>query len=173
MRALMAEYNTARMNLSTLLVHATELIGTVSIEEILAALPEERDIRARFREGLYSIDDTEFIFSSSGQSRRLTPLVVLTAQRWVSAHPNGLCPSRFAPEAPGSFKPGDRVRMTSAHKVRMALNGSAGHVAEFGGCLGHVDGPVDFGTQQGPEIDVRWEPSRLRYAYDPADLERA
>lgn len=47
---------------------------------------------------------------------------------------------------------------------------STEHVEEFGNCEGVVLGQTDYGTQQGPEVDVRWEPSKLRYAYDPNDL---
>lgn len=36
--------------------------------------------------------------------------------------------------------------------------------------MGIVLGPTDYGTQQGPEVDVRWLPSGLRYAYSPESL---
>jgi len=60
----------------------------------------------------------------------------------------------------------------------------AAHVIEFGDCIGILHGPVDFNNVKpghpaydinkiGPEWDVRWQPSNLRYAYSPADLERA
>ena len=81
------------------------------------------------------------------------------------------------------WQPGDRVRLTRAARTRMFWqriqygNGSQGgyaqrkHVQEFRRCVGIVQGLTDFGTQQGPEYDVRWQPSNLRYCYDPADLE--
>lgn len=80
------------------------------------------------------------------------------------------------------FKPGDRVRMTKA--LRKLLNWSSReHVREFGLCIGIVQGPTDFNnckpgepgydpSKVGPEIDVRWQPSNLRYAYHPKSLEK-
>lgn len=44
------------------------------------------------------------------------------------------------------------------------------HLEEFGDCIGIVQGPTDYGSQRGPEVDVRWQPSNLRYAYTPDDL---
>lgn len=57
------------------------------------------------------------------------------------------------------------------------------HVLEFGACEGIVEGPMDFNTckpgeagydpaKVGPEVDVRWQPSKLRYGYHPDDLDR-
>jgi len=59
---------------------------------------------------------------------------------------------------------------------------SLGHLKEFGNCEGLVLGLTDYNNckpgaesydprKVGPEVDVRWLPSRLRYAYDPALLE--
>ena len=53
----------------------------------------------------------------------------------------------------------------------MLIPGSAEHVAEFGDCVGIVQGLTDYGSRQGPEVDVRWQPSNLRYAYHPDELE--
>lgn len=47
---------------------------------------------------------------------------------------------------------------------------SSAHVDEFGDCVGIVEGPVDYGTQKGPEVEVLWLPSRLRYGYHPDQL---
>jgi hypothetical protein len=55
-------------------------------------------------------------------------------------------------------------------------------VREFGRCIGVILGPVDYNnckpgdpeydpSKIGPELDVRWQPSGLRYGYDPSDLE--
>lgn len=44
------------------------------------------------------------------------------------------------------------------------------HLKEFGDCTGIVQGLTEYGNQQGPEVDVRWQPSNLRYAYMPDDL---
>lgn len=59
---------------------------------------------------------------------------------------------------------------------------SSAHVDEFGDCTGIVQGPMDFNnckpadpeydrSKLGPEVDVRWQPSKLRYGYSPEDLE--
>ena len=59
---------------------------------------------------------------------------------------------------------------------------SSEHVDEFGECVGIVIGLVDYNnvskrhrdydpTKIGPEVDVRWSPSDLRYAYHPHSLE--
>ncbi len=49
---------------------------------------------------------------------------------------------------------------------------SSAHVEEFGECIGIVDGLIDCGTSKGPEVDVKWQPSGLRYAYHPDKLDR-
>jgi hypothetical protein len=90
------------------------------------------------------------------------------------------------------LKSGDRVRMTEALKVafrKNCLNGihqgpmgihdgqcwdcSGDHVDEFGDCVGVVEDLVDFGCELGPEVNVRWEPSGLRYGYLLDELELA
>lgn len=59
---------------------------------------------------------------------------------------------------------------------------SLGHVLEFGSSVGVVQGPTDYNacksdepeydeSKLGPEVDVRWLPDMLRYAYAPSDLE--
>lgn len=101
----------------------------------------------------------------------------------------------------GRLQPGDRVRMTEAYKARMrepctthvpgteATDGCwrchpPTHLDELGDCVGIVLGPVDHDNVPstdptwnpravGPEVDVRWQPSNLRYAYDPTELEPA
>lgn len=71
--------------------------------------------------------------------------------------------------------PGTRVRMNDACKKALAT--SSMHVMEFGDCIGTVEGPADFTgpscqiKQLGPEVDVRWQPSNLRYMYNPRHLE--
>jgi len=67
------------------------------------------------------------------------------------------------------MKVGTRVKMAAAFKRRMATT-DRGHVEEFGRCVGTVEGPVDYGRQLGPELNVRWAPSGLRYGYAPEDL---
>jgi len=59
---------------------------------------------------------------------------------------------------------------------------STAHVEEFGESEGTVQGPIDLNNCKpgepgydeakiGPEVDVRWKPHNLRYAYHPDDLE--
>ena len=58
---------------------------------------------------------------------------------------------------------------------------SRAHVREFGHCVGIVIGPIDWNnvppdhpaydpSKVGPDIDVMWQPSNLRYGYDPDHL---
>lgn len=68
------------------------------------------------------------------------------------------------------MKPGTKVKMSEDLKIRLRLNDCDDHVDEFGDCVGLVEGPTDYGTSKGPELDVRWQPSNLRYAYDPKHL---
>jgi len=37
-------------------------------------------------------------------------------------------------------------------------------------CIGVVVGPM-FPNTDFPEVDVRWQPSNLKYGYNPEDLE--
>ena len=92
---------------------------------------------------------------------------------------NGLSTNRFAPEPKEreelmtqvAFKRGDRVRMRKTLKQKLIANGSRAHLEEFGEAIGVVDGPVAWSSETiGPELDVRWLPDRLRYAYQPEDL---
>jgi hypothetical protein len=68
------------------------------------------------------------------------------------------------------MRPGTLVRMSARFRTALRSNGSRQHVSEFGGCVGVVTGLLDYGDQMGPEIDVRWIPSYLRYAYEPCHL---
>lgn len=61
--------------------------------------------------------------------------------------------------------------MSERLKHTLRRSGSAAHVREFGNCVGVVIGLTDYGTRRGPEFDVRWQPSSLRYAYAAEDLE--
>lgn len=64
--------------------------------------------------------------------------------------------------------PGDVVMMSAELVTALVAGGSADHVREFGHCYGRIEGPVDYGGGKlGPEVNVRWIPSNLRYAYDP------
>ena len=55
---------------------------------------------------------------------------------------------------------------------------SSGHADEFQGCIGLTEGLVNWNkpgesdpTKFGPELEVRWIESKLRYAYAPEQLE--
>jgi len=66
---------------------------------------------------------------------------------------------------------GAKVKMKASTKKQLN-HSSHDHVKEFGNCVGITEGFVDYGNNQtGPEINVRWLPSNLRYAYLPNDLE--
>ena len=59
--------------------------------------------------------------------------------------------------------------MSDDLKAGLMTNGSHEHVEEFGDCEGIVGDPC-YPNVEGPEVDVRWEPSKLRYGYDPKQL---
>jgi hypothetical protein len=96
-------------------------------------------------------------------------------------------------------KTGDRVRMSEVLKAKMwdacapgkhvdpfesdeeCMRCSGHHILEFGGCVGVVEGLLDYNNvpkdhpdydvaKIGPEWNVRWAPSQLRYAYGVEDL---
>lgn len=66
---------------------------------------------------------------------------------------------------------GTKVRMSAKLKNKLRANGSHDHVNEFGRCVGVVQGLVEYPDRHGPEVNVKWLPSNLRYAYHPTDLE--
>lgn len=68
------------------------------------------------------------------------------------------------------MRPGTKVRMSDEIKRLLIANGSHEHVEEFGDCDGIVVGLVDYGNSIGPDIDVRWQPSNLKYMYEPQHL---
>jgi len=76
---------------------------------------------------------------------------------------------------PFSRTPHVRVRLTKAAKQSPWAAASPRHVMEFGGrhTYGRVIGRVFLDDPGAPEVDVLWYPSRLRYGYNPAQLERA
>jgi len=77
------------------------------------------------------------------------------------------------------MKAGRIVRMSDRCKAELRANGSAAHVDEFGDCIGIVEGLLDYNNageprdpaKIGPEVDVRWQPSALRYGYHPEHLQ--
>jgi hypothetical protein len=90
----------------------------------------------------------------------------------------------------GPLPAGTLVKMTRAYRKQRRWSGwkyhgvhsGKQHVREFGRCVGMVLGLLDYNnckpgdpdydsSKLGPEVDVRWQPSNLRYGYDPEDLE--
>lgn len=70
------------------------------------------------------------------------------------------------------MSPGTLVKMTQRLRENLRRNDCSEHVDEFGSCVGIVQGLASWGDgSSGPEVDVRWQPSNLRYAYDPDLLE--
>lgn len=65
------------------------------------------------------------------------------------------------------MKTGDRVKMSNSLKQNLIEMKCEDHVNEFGDCEGVVEDKVwnDDNT-----INVRWQPSGLRYMYDPETL---
>lgn len=67
-----------------------------------------------------------------------------------------------------------RVVLTDRCKRDLMLNDCSDHVEEFGGCVGVILGPVDWGQkteiEEDPTFDVRWLPSKLRYMYKASYL---
>ena len=87
------------------------------------------------------------------------------------------------------IKIGDKVRMSEALKVKFigpcaekhqkwdaegefCLACSREHIEEFGDCVGVVERATEYNNEPCDDfVDVRWEPSNLRYAYEIIDLE--
>jgi hypothetical protein len=75
------------------------------------------------------------------------------------------------------IKSGDKVGMRQSFKDSLIKNGSEEHIKEFGDCVGIVEDYVNYNNNGendqnkiGPELNVRWIPSKLRYGYLPEDL---
>ena len=65
---------------------------------------------------------------------------------------------------------GKTVRLTETYKqllLKELKDGQPNHAKEFGHSVGIVESFIDYG----PEVDVRWQPTQLRYAYHPDHLE--
>ena len=60
---------------------------------------------------------------------------------------------------------GDKVKMSKSLKKGMNENGSGAHIKEFGNCIGTIEEINEWG-----DAEVRWEPSKLRYAYPLTSL---
>ena len=77
------------------------------------------------------------------------------------------------------IKKGDKVKMSVSLKESLIKNDCKEHVDEFGDCIGIVEGFVNYNNDGendpekiGPELNVRWQPSNLRYGYDVENLEK-
>jgi len=69
------------------------------------------------------------------------------------------------------MKRGTKVKMSKYLKNKLRSNGSKEHVDEFGDSIGVVQGfAIGPNGEIWPEVDVRWLPDNLRYAYPPEDL---
>lgn len=76
---------------------------------------------------------------------------------------------------------GTKVKMTDKFKQELISHDCADHVKEFGDCVGVVIRYTDYNnckpedpqydhSKIGPEVDIRWQPSNLKYAYHPNNL---
>lgn len=82
--------------------------------------------------------------------------------------------AKFTPEEDpftlDTEKPGALVKMSEEFKAKYREGDNpdmASHIDEFANCVGVVLGPAE---PEWPEVDVRWKPSGLKYAYLPEDL---
>jgi len=84
----------------------------------------------------------------------------------------------------GNCTPDGHLGLDPKHPEDPCIACSTEHVEEFGECVGVVSGPTDYNNvpsghvdydpnKVGPELDVRWEPSGLRYAYAATSLRSA
>ena len=68
------------------------------------------------------------------------------------------------------MKKGDIVKMSDTLKQGLKGNGCEEHVIEFGDCIGVVEDRCYPNDKEATEVNVRWQPSGLRYAYFPKEL---
>jgi hypothetical protein len=71
-----------------------------------------------------------------------------------------------------SINKGDKVKMTEKLKISLMSNGCEDHVIEFGNCIGIVEDRCYPNINEATEVNVRWQPSGLRYGYFPDELEK-
>jgi hypothetical protein len=72
---------------------------------------------------------------------------------------------------PTPFPSHTRVRMTDACRRRLISTGAADHAADFGDCVGTVEPVVLVGRLADGDVEVRWQPSGLKYVYARDELE--
>ncbi len=63
---------------------------------------------------------------------------------------------------------GSLVKLNQSIKEKYISNGCQDHIQEFGDCIGLVVGYMFPDTEE--FVDVRWQPSNLRYGYAISDL---
>jgi len=68
------------------------------------------------------------------------------------------------------IKKGDIVKMSESLKQGLIKNGCEDHVIEFGNCVGIVEDKCYIGIDEADEVNIRWHPSGLRYAYFSHEL---
>lgn len=66
------------------------------------------------------------------------------------------------------IKAGTNVKMSQQLKDGLISNNCKAHVDEFGDCVGIVEDQID---PRYPDVNVRWQPSKLRYGYNPDSLD--
>jgi len=104
----------------------------------------------------------------------------LRAVLYLEGVPKVQAPERDSwvkPKGPSLGILGARVCLSAQGKER--LKTSPAHLKEFGNCEGIVVALLDYHngmkegspSKLGPEVDVRWWPSGLRYGYAIEDLE--
>ena len=69
----------------------------------------------------------------------------------------------------GQIRKGDKVKMRKSYMNKLLNNDSAEHIKEFGECEGTVVGFCNKNLYD--FVDVKWEPSNLRYGYPIDGLE--
>lgn len=72
---------------------------------------------------------------------------------------------------------GDIVKMSWTLRFKLLFRGNFRHLFEFGFRKGIVEDFVNYNNENenlkakiGPEINIRWLPSKLRYCYLPEEL---
>lgn len=91
-------------------------------------------------------------------------------------------PCRLAGKHLGPFDPGNPNDRNDPGGDCWGPRCSWEHVKKFEDCIGVIIGWTDYNNcrlddpeynlgKLGPEVDVRWQPSNLRYCYDPKQLD--
>jgi len=87
----------------------------------------------------------------------------------------------FKAKMRGDCKPGQHVKEMVEGAGDSCFGCSLAHIQEFDDCVGVVEDLLDYNNVKpgdpaydpnkvGPEFNVRWSPSNLRYGYHPDNL---